>query len=318
MSLARFSSSTPQYRNFTIARVVRARGWTINPSSSRTREEARGLEGFGDPCFSDRFACRHVRDGRSKSLAPSPGVEPVNTASFGGSSLKSVRTKVLVSSAGIEPATTDFVDQSLDNHQDEEMRVSLSRRKKEDSNPTHLPACPLFSKQVWLHSQFFFRGSGQCGNRTRYAELFRLPLYQLSLPTKIIFVCRGRQRTRTSRAVHGARIAFQAISVASRICLPKRNPEAARPLARSASRRRRARGQVARPRGEARSREARMRGRKPQKIEGHFCVMAQDAGARSLLPSVRPRAATQRTAATDPGGLPHRGEPAASPGETWA
>ena len=89
------------------------------------------------------------------------------------------------------------------------MRDSLSQRKKEDSNPTPLPGCPLFSKQVWLHSQFFFRG-GQCGNRTRYAELFRLPLYQLSLPTKIM--CRGRQRTRTSRAVHGARIAFQAIS----------------------------------------------------------------------------------------------------------
>ena len=181
----------------------------------------------------------------------------------------------MVSSAGIEPATTDFVDQSLDEPPGRGEETLGRRRKKEDSNPTPLPRCPLFSKQVWLHSQFFFRGSGQCGNRTRYAELFRLPLYQLSLPTKIILLAEEGRGLEPHTPEHDVRIAFQAISVASRICLPL-------------------------------------------ELEGPFFSSWPRTRMLSLRHSVRPRAATRSTAATDPGGLPHRGEPAASPGETWA
>lgn len=179
----------------------------------------------------------------------------------------------MVSSAGIEPAATWFVVRSLENHQDEERRRWVVGGRKRTRTPHPFRGAHCFRNRSGSIAGFSSVVGGQCGNRTRYAELFRLPLYRLSLPTKI--TCRGRQRTRTSHAI-GVRLAFQAISVASRICLPEEFPEAARHLARSASRRRRARGRVARPRGEAH--RGAMRGRKPHKIEGHFCVMAQDAG----------------------------------------
>jgi hypothetical protein len=92
------------------------------PSTLRAREPGRkltGSKGLMVPVSLNRLLVgTYGTDDRNLSghwpLAPSPGVEPEKSASFGGSSLKSVRTKVLVSSAGIEPATTDFVDQSLD------------------------------------------------------------------------------------------------------------------------------------------------------------------------------------------------------------
>ena len=91
----------------------------------------------------------------------------------------------MVSSAGIEPATTDFVDQSLDNHQDEEMcAFAEEERGLEPHTPSEVPT--VFETGP-APKPVFLPGSGQCGNRTRYAELFRLPLYQLSLPTKTIF-----------------------------------------------------------------------------------------------------------------------------------
>lgn len=224
-----------------------------------------------------RVACRHVRDGRSKlgglsPLVPSPGVEPVESASFGGSSLKSVRTKVLVSSAGIEPATTDFVDQSLDDHQDEERRRWVVRGRKRTRTPHPFRGAHCFRNRSGSIASFSSIG-GQCGNRTRYAELFRLPLYQLSLPTRIIVA--AEEGRGLEPHTHDVRIAFQAISAASPNCLPL-------------------------------------------EIEGQICVMAQDAGARSLLHSVRPRAVTRSTAARPREHLPRSGGPATSPGETWA
>jgi hypothetical protein len=105
---------------------------------------------------------------------------------------------------------------------------------------------------------------GQCGNRTRYAELFRLPLYQLSLPTKITFAEEGRglephtpfmtceSRSRRSPWPHG--FAFQKRSLSREPPRGARSPQA-KPAGRW-------RGQGGGSFAE------RMRGRKPQKIEG--------------------------------------------------
>lgn len=205
MSLARFSSSTPQYLVFAIARVVRARGWITNPSSSRTREEARGLEGFGDPCFSDRFACRHVRDGRSKlvghwALGTFAGSRTREHCELRRLEPESVRTKVLVSSAGIEPATTDFVDQSLDNHQDEEKRRWVVGGRKRTRTPHTFRRAHCFRNRSGSIASFSsIQWSMRESNPLRRA--FQTPALPIELidRTRSSFASRGRQRTRTSR-----------------------------------------------------------------------------------------------------------------------